>query len=485
MAGTATTGFLYRTLYRLSALVLGTLVFLYGYAPTEALGQTNQKRLRLDWVQAQVTLDTVIREIPVHNVLQPDWDDSAIVIHHSVMRLPAGWLDTAYVPYQYVMCYTPFRTNSDENPHLAFSNDGNSWSEELIRNDGGIDSVANPLWTPRRMENFVFWEANQIVHLSDPDIIFDTTGRIWIVFRVKVQADLVTAKYQLVVTTTSDNGITWTTPKIIIDTDRGDPVKGAMWSPAIWLDAHNVFRMMGVYTNAYGQAPLDSANTIALWSSLNPTPDAAWQEDTVLYDFLPQDTADRDWWHPEIISRGPNELIMLMTTTKTRTDGTNAALFLATSADGGLSWDTAGQVFDGTEFPWTNVPFAYRCGALLTTNDSADIIDFWLGSKDPSVTAGENVRTGRARLIFTPPCDTVLVCPPCCIVPGDGDGDGMFTIGDVTFNIARIFSGGPPPVCQDAADANGDNILNIADITFAIARIFTGGPQPMCGTTHQ
>ena len=449
------------------------------------MAQSNQQRLRLDWVKSEVTVDTALREIPVHNVLQPDWDDSGIVIHHSVLRVPPGWLDTAYQPYKYVMCYTPFRTNSDENPHLAFSNDGNSWSETLQRNDGGVDSISNPLWTPRSMEKFVFWQTNEIIHLSDPDIIFDASDRLWLVFRVKIQADLVTAKYQLVITTTSDNGLSWTTPQIIVDTDRGDPVKGAMWSPAIWMENPNLFRMMGVYTNAYGQAPLDSINRVALWSCNSPTPNGFWQEDTVLYDFLPSDTASRDWWHPEVLHRGPDELILLMTTTKIRTDGTNAALFLATSADGGLNWDTAGQVFDGTEFPWTDIPFAYRCGALLTTNDTADIIDFWLGSKDPTVTGGENVRTGRARLVFKPICDTVLVCPPCCTLPGDADGDGMFTIGDVSFTIARIFAGGPAPTCQDAADANGDNLYNVADISYAIDRIFSGGPAPVCGKFYQ
>ncbi len=87
--------------------------------------------------------------------------------------------------------------------------------------------------------------------------------------------------------------------------------------------------------------------------------------------------------------------------------------------------------------------------------------------------------------MFAPPCDTVLVCPPCCLVAGDSDGDGMFTIGDVTFNIARIFAGGQEPTCQDAADANGDNLFNVADVTYAIATIFSGGLLPVCGKTYQ
>jgi len=68
----------------------------------------------------------------------------------------------------------------------------------------------------------------------------------------------------------------------------------------------------------------------------------------------------------------------------------------------------------------------------------------------------------------------------CCVVGGDADNDGGFNIADVTFSIARIFSGGLAPMCPEEADANADNTFNIADVTFSIARIFSGGPAPMC-----
>ncbi len=83
-------------------------------------------------------------------------------------------------------------------------------------------------------------------------------------------------------------------------------------------------------------------------------------------------------------------------------------------------------------------------------------------------------------------CDACPLVPdpcPCCVVAGDANHDGAFNIADVTFDIARIFSGGSAPVCQDEADADGDNMFNIADVTFGIARIFSGGSAPVCGTT--
>lgn len=71
----------------------------------------------------------------------------------------------------------------------------------------------------------------------------------------------------------------------------------------------------------------------------------------------------------------------------------------------------------------------------------------------------------------------------CCDTPGDADNTGSVTIADVTYLIARIFSGGSAPVCQDEGDADGNNSISIADVTYLIARIFSAGPAPVCGTT--
>ncbi len=65
-------------------------------------------------------------------------------------------------------------------------------------------------------------------------------------------------------------------------------------------------------------------------------------------------------------------------------------------------------------------------------------------------------------------------------VCGDADGTGSVNIADVTFLIARIFSGGPGPVPNQSGDADGDGQVNIGDVTFLIERIFNGGPDPIC-----
>ncbi len=63
---------------------------------------------------------------------------------------------------------------------------------------------------------------------------------------------------------------------------------------------------------------------------------------------------------------------------------------------------------------------------------------------------------------------------------GDANGDFVITIGDVTFLISRIFSGGEAPDPEEAGDANCDGSITIGDVTFLIARIFAGGEAPGC-----
>ena len=73
------------------------------------------------------------------------------------------------------------------------------------------------------------------------------------------------------------------------------------------------------------------------------------------------------------------------------------------------------------------------------------------------------------------------VCDNCCDTPGDINDDAKYNIGDITFGIAFIFSGGPAPPCCEESDFNGDGKYNIADVTAGIAYIFSNGSAPVCG----
>ena len=82
---------------------------------------------------------------------------------------------------------------------------------------------------------------------------------------------------------------------------------------------------------------------------------------------------------------------------------------------------------------------------------------------------------------------------PCWPQPGsfrrgDCNSDLVFNLADVIFQLASLFTSGPPGLCQDACDANDDGSENLGDAIYALAALFSGGPAPTvpgpldCGT---
>lgn len=63
---------------------------------------------------------------------------------------------------------------------------------------------------------------------------------------------------------------------------------------------------------------------------------------------------------------------------------------------------------------------------------------------------------------------------------GDANNSGNFTISDVVYIIAAVFSGGPLPAQPCLGDADGSGDWNISDAVFLMVHIFGGGPAPHC-----
>jgi len=63
---------------------------------------------------------------------------------------------------------------------------------------------------------------------------------------------------------------------------------------------------------------------------------------------------------------------------------------------------------------------------------------------------------------------------------GDGNGDEIVNIFDITFMIAALYMGGPPPNPVEAANVNNDASFNIFDVTYLIAFLYKGGPALIC-----
>ena len=61
---------------------------------------------------------------------------------------------------------------------------------------------------------------------------------------------------------------------------------------------------------------------------------------------------------------------------------------------------------------------------------------------------------------------------------GDANGDGLFTVSDISFIIAHIFGGPFGVPCL--LDANGSGGASISDAVYLISYVFLGGPEPHC-----
>lgn len=103
--------------------------------------------------------------------------------------------------------------------------------------------------------------------------------------------------------------------------------------------------------------------------------------------------------------------------------------------------------------------------------DSNTVVEITVNAYDSAPCLGTKCTT---RISVTNVCS-------CCVVPGDADGSGSVNIGDATFLIAYIFTGGPPMSCCENGDADGNATVNIGDVTHLLAFIFSGGSAPNCG----
>ncbi len=140
---------------------------------------------------------------------------------------------------------------------------------------------------------------------------------------------------------------------------------------------------------------------------------------------------------------------------------------------------------DGCEnYRWNLVGVSPIPNGSLTVDSVTGVITYTAVQADLAL-GSISVTTEVTDGINSSSCETIisfLCClDPCCDAAGDADNSGQFNVADVTFLIARIFTGGIAPVCCGKADVDFSSSVNIADVTFMISRIFSGGPPPTCG----
>ena len=108
-----------------------------------------------------------------------------------------------------------------------------------------------------------------------------------------------------------------------------------------------------------------------------------------------------------------------------------------------------------------------RGKAMTYTNNWYSFLDYAEGSSFPNATTmqgcGTNVELPVTELGYTYER-----------MPGDVNGDGELTIGDVTALIRFVLSNDPSTIFLVNADLNDDNNYNIADVTALIHKVLSG-----------
>ncbi len=243
-----------------------------------------------------------------------DSEDSAAclgashALHPSVVFAPNGFLG-----YRLWVAYTPICiSESDENPHIAVSNDGRTW----IEYSHGPDILHNPVF-----DRF----AAHATHLADPDLLLLGDTALCMVFRATWEVAGVDSNAVFASVTT--DGLHWSAPVTILS-DRllGNTRRSALISPSITADPAGGFSLFAVEPRAAGLSPIDTTRVVRYQSSDPLTPFEL--ADTCTFR-LPSDTLKI--WHLEIlpdIGFGAFALVNLVVDSPSNT-GDSADLYLA------------------------------------------------------------------------------------------------------------------------------------------------------------
>lgn len=151
----------------------------------------------------------------------PTYDGVDDVTHPSVVHEPDGWNG-----YPFWMAFTPYPNDERENPSVVASHDGVNWEVP--------DGLTNPVVA----NQFALDEGYE--YHSDTEILI-VDGTMWMYFRSAHNVAGTEAIYR----TTSDDGVTWSTPVEVLSATGAAP-SAALLSPSIVQMADGTFAMWTV-----------------------------------------------------------------------------------------------------------------------------------------------------------------------------------------------------------------------------------------------
>lgn len=269
--------------------------------------------------------------------------DHSHALHPGMLYMPEG-----YAGYKFWMAYTPICiSETDENPHIAVSKDGQNWTDSIF---------SNPLFVPSDFN---------CLHLSDPDLFPDDAGGLWMAFRASWSVAGTDTSAVFVVPTT--DGATWNVSDSVRIMSRGlvgDGVSHSLMSPSIILDTSGTYSMWVADHNTEA-----SGDTTFIILFTAPKPDSGWaMVDTCTVTGLSDTTKV---WHLEVLANGADELVGLFTVCHLDSAGSDGRLHLAISNDRGRSWTVQTEpVLDGDDVAETAWDFSriYRSSGYWIDN---------------------------------------------------------------------------------------------------------------------
>lgn len=224
------------------------------------------------------------------------------LVHPSVVHAPNGWMG-----WKYWMAYTPYpNANSDyENPCIAVSNDGESWTTPV--------GLTNPL-------------AGKPVggYNADTHLVMDPAGgKLYLIYRERILGGLNSLK----VMETSD-GSTWTAPVSIMSGVVGTQDYA---SPSLFFDA-SAQRWVCISHNLDGGPTYPMQRFVSSGTSIY----SGWGAASAIS--ITNPTGGRTFWHScfDVLSDG--RVIGLIQDIANGGAGAPGALFAAESLDGGLTF---------------------------------------------------------------------------------------------------------------------------------------------------
>ena len=273
----------------------------------------------------------------------PTYEGSGQCLHPDVYYNADGWNG-----YKYWMAFTPFAVTNPtgtENPSIVVSNDGNTWVVP--------EGLTNPVVA-----------APGSGYNSDPDLLVDESGTMWLIYRTSV--DVPTDTDTISVKSSTD-GVTWSaaTPILV-------GAYGTVKSPAIIWDGNQ-------YVMFYsGEAP-----TYKFYRRTCATLTGTWSDATEIS--LSRDSGDFLINHQDVIKDGDT---LWMIAAEWRT-----VLFLAKSTDNGLTWTVGiNPIMYPGKYAWES-KIHYR-SSILRTETGFDL--FYTGEDDTSPVAVAHI--GRTSI---------------------------------------------------------------------------------------